>query len=147
MFELYEDNAGGLSMFALDSYSGTVYWGQHYPADDAETPHRAAVDWAAWVLYDEDPSSYGCEMRDPGAERDATIDRGEKLIASTQWCGLLVFGFDWHICGAAGLECAEELGIIERCPECGEIVARHYIPSAGALKTPCACPTCDACLC
>ena len=146
MFELYEDNAGGLHMFALESYSGTVYWGQHYPADDAETPHRAAVDWASWVVYDEDPSAYGCEMRDPGADYHDAVANA-KLIASNQWVGLLVYGFDWHICGAAGLECAEELGIIERCPWCDSIVERHYIPSAGALKTPCACPTCDACLC
>lgn len=146
MFELYEDNAGGLHMYAVDR-DGRAYWGEHYPADDADAAYRAAVDWTAWVVYDGDPTAYGCEMSDPDADRDATIDRGDRLIASTQWTGLLVYGYDWTICGARGLECAEELGIIERCPVCGEIVERHYIPTAGALKTPCACPTCDACLC
>lgn len=146
MFELYEDNAGGLRMYAIDTFTGLVYWGEHYPADEEDAAHRAAVDWGAWVVDWEDPTAYDCEMQDPGADRDATIDRGDRLISSTQWYGLLVYGFDWHVCGAAGLECAEELGIIERCPWCGSIVERYYIPSAGALKTPCACPTCDACL-
>lgn len=147
MFELYEDNAGGLHMYAVESSTDCAYWGETYPADEEDAAHRAAVEWTSWVVYDEDPSAYGCAMRDPDADRDATVSHGAKLIASTAWCGLLVYGYDWHVCGARGLECAEELGIIERCPWCGSIVARHYIPTAGALKTPCACPTCDACLC
>ena len=131
MFELYEDNAGGLHMYAVDR-DGRAYWGEHYAADDAGAAYRATVDWSAWVVYD---------------DRDATIDDGDKLVASTQWAGLLVYSFDWNICGARGLECAEELGIIERCPECGEIVERCYVPSAGALKSPATCPVCGAALC
>lgn len=36
MFELYEDNAGGLLMYAIDTFTGYVYWGEHYPADEAD---------------------------------------------------------------------------------------------------------------
>lgn len=146
MFELYEDNAGGLRMYAVDAFTGYVYWGEHYPADEEDAAYRAAADWDGWVVDWEDPTAYDCEMRDPGADRASTIDRGDKLIASSQWVGALTFGFDWHVCGARGIECAEELGIIERCPECGEVVERSYIPSAGALKSPPCCPTCGASL-
>lgn len=141
MFELWEDNAGGLHMYRLDT-DGSADWGETYPADRADAPYEAAGCWCAWVCDGYDPLNYGCELADPDADRSETVKLGASLIASTQWLGVLLLGVDADMCGRAGLDFAQELGVCKVCPSCGAIVSGTYIASAGAIRYPLGCPWC-----
>lgn len=144
MFELYEDNAGGLHMYRLDRKTGAADWGDSYPADESDAPSRAAQDWAAWVCDGYDPLNYDAGVDSPDADRLETIKLGASLIASTNWLGVLLIGVDPDMCGRAGLDFAQELGVCKVCPKCGAVVSGTYISSAGAIRYPIGCPWCGA---
>lgn len=144
MFELWEDNAGGLHMYRLDHETGTADWGETYPADRADAPYEAAGCWAAWVCDGYYPLDYDAGIADPDADRRETIDLGATLIASTSWLGLHLLGVDPDMCGRAGLDFAQELGVCKMCPACGSIITGTYIASAGAIRYPLGCPWCGA---
>ena len=106
MFELWEDNAGGLHMYRLDQKTGAADWGETYPADRADAPYEAASCWDAWVCDGVDPLDYGCELADPEADRRETVELGATRIASTSWLRLHLLGVDPDMCGRAGLDFA-----------------------------------------
>ena len=143
-FELYEDTTGGLHMYQLDHATGAAIWGETYPADEKDASYRAAQDWAAWVVECIDPLDYDAGVDDPGADQLETIKRGASLIASTSWLSVLLLGVDTGMCGRAGLDFAQDLGVCEICPECGAVVSGTYIASAGAIRHPLSCPWCGA---
>lgn len=143
MFELYEDNAGGLHMYRITP-DGAADWGETYPADRADAPYEAAACWDAWVCDDVDPLEYGCELADPDADRSETIELGATLIASTSWLRLHLLGVDPDMCGRAGLDFAQALGVCLVCPRCGAIVTGTYIANAGAIRYPPGCPWCGS---
>lgn len=141
MFELYEDNAGGLHMYQLDA-TGAPVWAMTYTGpgwDRAGGPEWcAAQDWCACVVDYSDPAADGWET---DADALAAYPPDARQIASSDW-GSYPLGVDVSECAVSGHVFAESLGVLKVCPSCGAEVKADYIPSAGALRYPLSCPFC-----
>lgn len=147
--ELWEDNAGGLHLFAYPSEGAPRVYATTYGTATAPrgyTPEeQAAADWVAIVEQCIDPWAEGWEGMDLEAARAdwRECERWARQIADSSWTRFLL-GVDADMCGRAGLDFAQELGVCKVCPKCGAVVSGTYISSAGAIRYPTWCPWCDA---
>lgn len=138
-YEAYEDNAGGLHIFALDD-EGAVVWGSiHYGEE-----YEAAQDWAGLMAQGCDPVAEGWESPD-GIEEDYESQTypGSRQIASSDW-DHLPLGIDVDDLAIAGKRFAVELGVLYRCHECGEYGECVATWTGGPREAPERCECCGA---
>lgn len=113
IFELYEDNAGGLHIFGFAGQDCVpVYCSDYTPAG----AYDASQEWATIL-----GQGFDCDWtsdRDPAAAWD---ELEAKQIGSTVWEDPM--GVDLDRCCLAGKEIACYLGAAYECPECGHVQA------------------------
>lgn len=106
MFELWEDNAGGLHLFALDS-AGSPVWGSTYYGEGSLTTYSgeemAAMDWVGVYVQCLSPLSEGWEGMTQGElEEDyCQCEDWATLIACDTWTEHML-GIDESALGCAG---------------------------------------------
>lgn len=131
VYEAYEDNAGGLAIFALDD--GRAVWSGNYYGREVDM----AVDWGNIVLAHMDPIAEGWD--DAGLDLD---DWMGLLIADSEWDGL-PYGIDIDQCGEAGQLFALHAGASSWCPGCGSIIhAIHDDDRLSGWDVVRTCPVC-----
>lgn len=141
IYEAYEDNAGGLHIFALNGTNDeTVMWGEYYYGDECE----AAATWVALTVREVDPTSEHWGTKDFVAAIDHKYCREQdsiKLIARIESNKLndQSLGIDIDVLCSAGKNFAIECGVLYQCPKCGEI-------GECELQKPEYCEYCDAAL-
>ena len=147
-YEVYEDNAGGLHLFALDGEQNVV-WGFYYYGEES----MAAADWIGLISQEIDPVVSGWETPEniDIAQDYKYCYKHNVQIASSEdvqsWEDILTLGIYKNALDNAGREFAIECGVFYRCPECGEVgecVIDRW--SYGTLRKPERCGCCDASL-
>ena len=111
--EIYEDNAGGLHIFALAGPDCVpVYYSYHTPGD----AYEAAQEWATILTYGVD--RHWTSSSDPEEVYDELCDC--KIIGCSKWRDD-PYGVDLDCCCSCGQEFAVALGAAYECPQCGSL--------------------------
>lgn len=134
-YQAYEDNAGGLHLFAL-AEDGAPVWGDYYYGARDNLGYAgedyAGMDWHALMVQGLDPVREGwaglCYWPHDGADMSVMLaDAHEcaeraRLIADSDDMCRLPYGVDLDACVEAGRLFAVAAGAAYECPECGEVV-------------------------
>ena len=134
-YEAYEDNAGGLAIFALDD--GKAVWSGHYYGRENDM----AVDWGNLVLAHMDPIAEGWD--DAGLDLSEWRDMATR-IADSGWANV-PYGISVHACLNAGQMFAVHAGAASFCETCGDVY--QSVPDGDSLSGWDVVRTCPVCGC
>lgn len=146
VYEAYEDNAGGLHLFALDDEQNVV-WGFYYYGAE----YMAACDWVGLLVQEIDPVEDGWESYENAVQDYKECYESAVQIASsenmTSYEDIARLGIYTNALNSAGKNFAIGCKVLYRCPECREIGECEFETQyGGRLSEPERCEFCGASL-